>query len=80
LFVPHLGWWKIILDIFKRNIDFFWQFITDQNSSLTSIIIFDFMNGKGKDIKNEIYNYLIICQVCDLDDVSLFNLNLFYGL
>jgi len=38
------------------------------------------MNGKGKDIKNEIYNYLIICQVCDLDDVSLFNLNLFYGL
>jgi len=80
LFVPHLGWWKIILDILKRNIDFFWQFITDQNSSLTSIIIFDFMNGKGKDIKNEIYNYLIICQVCDLDDVSLFNLNLFYGL
>ncbi len=38
------------------------------------------MNGKGEDIRNEIYNWLLACQVRALKDVALFNPCLFYGL
>jgi TM2 domain-containing membrane protein YozV len=37
------------------------------------------VNGKGKDIKNEIYNWLIIfVKCCALEDVALFYPSLFY--
>jgi len=39
------------------------------------------VNGKGKDIKNEIYNWLIIfVKCCALEDVALFYPSLFYVL
>jgi hypothetical protein len=36
--------------------------------------------GHPKDIKNEIYNWLLSCQVHALEDVALFNLNIFHDL
>jgi hypothetical protein len=38
------------------------------------------VNGKGKDIRNEIYNWLLTCQVHALEDVALFDPCLFSGL
>jgi hypothetical protein len=32
---------------------------------------------KGEDIKNEIYNWLVVCQVCALEDAAFFDLNSF---
>jgi hypothetical protein len=39
------------------------------------------MNVKRKYIKIEIYNWLVACQVCALEDVASFNLvlSMFYG-
>jgi hypothetical protein len=37
-------------------------------------------NRKGEDITNEIYSWLLTCQVQALEDVALFDLNFFYGL
>ncbi len=31
----------------------------------------DLVNGKGKDISNEIYSWLLVCQVRTLEDVAL---------
>ncbi len=38
------------------------------------------MNGKREDIKNEIYNWLLACQVRALEVVALFDSRFFYGL
>jgi hypothetical protein len=48
--------------------------------SITYNDIFYLTNGKGEDINNEIYSWLLACQVCALEDVAFFYLNLFYGL
>jgi hypothetical protein len=72
---------KITLDVFQREGRYvFGQSITDQNIQHLQRQLFDFVNGKGEDIKNEIYSRLLTCQVCALEDVVLFNLDLFYNL
>jgi hypothetical protein len=38
------------------------------------------VNVKEEDIKNEIYDWLVACQVFALKDVAFFNLNSFYVL
>ncbi len=43
------------------------------------MIIFDLANEKAENIKSEIYNLLVTCQMCDLEDVSLFNPNCLHG-
>jgi hypothetical protein len=44
------------------------------------MIITCLANGKGDDIKNDIYIWLLTYQVRALEDVALFDPNLFYGL
>jgi hypothetical protein len=77
----HLRWLKITLDVFQREGQYvFGQSITDQDIYHLKWQLFDLVNGNGEDINNEIYNWLLACQVLALEDVALFNLCLLYGL
>jgi len=77
----HLSWLKITLDAFQREGWYvFGQSITNQDIHHLQWHIFYLTNGKGEDINNEIYSWLLACQVCALEDVAFFYLNLFYGL
>ncbi len=58
----------------------FGQFIIDQDIHHLQWQLSNLANGEGEDIKNEIYNWLLACQMCALEDVALFELNIFYGL
>jgi hypothetical protein len=77
----HLGWLKITLDAFQKECQYvFGESIIGQNIHHLQLQLSYLMNGKGEDIRNEIYNWLLACQVRALKDVALFNPCLFYGL
>jgi hypothetical protein len=72
---------KITLDAFQREGQYvFGQSIIYQDIQHLQQQLFNLVNGKGEDIKNEIYNWLLTCQVHALEDVVLFDLDLFYSL
>ncbi len=72
---------KITLDAFQKDGQYvFGRSITDQDIQQLQQQLFNLVNGKREDIKNEIYNWLLTCQMRVLEDVVLFDLNLFYSL
>jgi hypothetical protein len=67
--------------LFKWKVDtFLGNTLLIKISIIFTLIIFDLVNGKGKDIKNLIYNWLVVCQMHALEDVALFDPNILYVL
>jgi hypothetical protein len=59
LFVAHPRWLKITLDAFQMEGWYIFGQSIIKISIIFTLTIFDLANGKGKEIKNLIYNWLV---------------------